>query len=68
LNEAKTAIDAAMRLKTKDALFFYHAGMIAKDLGDKKEAKKMLETALKINPAFDLIQAENARRALVELQ
>jgi tetratricopeptide (TPR) repeat protein len=68
LNEAKTAIDAAMKLKTKDALFFYHAGMIAKDLGDKKEAKKMLETALKLNPAFDLIQAENARRALVELQ
>ena len=67
LSEAKTAIDAAMRLKTKDALFFYHAGMIAKDAGDKNEAKKMLETALKINPSFDLIQAENARRALGEL-
>jgi tetratricopeptide (TPR) repeat protein len=68
LKEAKTAIDAAMRLKTKDALFFYHAGMIAKDSGDKKEARKMLETALKINPAFDLIQAENARAALSQLQ
>jgi tetratricopeptide (TPR) repeat protein len=68
LDEAKTAMDAAMRLKTKDALFFYHAGMIAKDAGDKKEARKMLESALKINPAFDLIQAENARRALSELQ
>lgn len=67
LNEAKTAIAAAMRLKTKDALFFYHAGMIEKDSGNKKEAKRLLETALKINPAFDLIQAENARRALGEL-
>lgn len=68
LDEAKTAIAAAMRLKTKDALFFYHAGMIEKDSGNKKEARRLLETALKINPAFDLIQSENARRALDELK
>lgn len=68
INEAKTAIDAAMRLKTQDALLFYHAGMIANAAGDKKEAKRLLETALKTNPMFDLIQTENARRALDELK
>lgn len=67
LREAKAAITEAMRLKTNDAQIFYHAGMIEKGLGKKQEAKKLLETALKLNPAFDLLQAENARAALAEL-
>ena len=46
----------------------YHAGMIEKDLGNRAEAKKWLAAALKINPTFDLLQAENARRALSELK
>ena len=66
-NEAKTTITAAMKLKTKDARIFYHAGMIEKDLGNRKEAKRLLETALKLNPSFDLLQAETARKALQEL-
>jgi tetratricopeptide (TPR) repeat protein len=37
--KAKTAIIEAMRLKTKEALFFYHAGMIEKELGNVKGAK-----------------------------
>lgn len=64
---AKTAINEAMRLKTKDALFFYHAGMIEKGLGNKKAAKDFLQKALKTNPSFDLLQAEKARTALQEL-
>lgn len=36
---ARAAITEAMRLKTKNALFFYHAGMIEKELGNKKGAK-----------------------------
>ena len=32
------AINEVMRLKTKDARFFYHAGMIEKGLGNKKAA------------------------------
>jgi tetratricopeptide (TPR) repeat protein len=67
LSEAKTAIDAAMRLKTKDARILYHAGMIEKDSGNRKEAKRLLETALKLNPSFDLLQAETARKVLQEL-
>jgi tetratricopeptide (TPR) repeat protein len=69
LDEAKTAMDACDEIeKPRRAVFSIMPGMIAKDAGDKKEARKMLESALKINPAFDLIQAENARRALSELQ
>ncbi len=66
--EAKTAITAAMNLKSNDARILYHAGMIEKSLGNSKEAKKLLEQALKLNPAFDLLQAENARKALQELK
>ncbi len=68
LADAKTAIDNALNPKANDARIFYHAGMIEKDLGNKTEAKKMLEAALKINPMFDLLQAENARKALAELK
>lgn len=62
--EARKVIGEAMRLKTKDARIFYHAGMIEKALGNKQAAAKYLNDALKTNPAFDLIQAENAKRAL----
>ena len=66
--EAKAAIKEAMRLKTKDARTFYHAGMIEKALGNEKEAKRFLQSALQINPAFDILQAEQARAALAELK
>lgn len=65
--QAKKASDEAMRLKTNDARILYHAGMIEKALGNKKAAVKLLQTALKLNPAFDLLQAENAKKSLEEL-
>jgi tetratricopeptide (TPR) repeat protein len=68
LTDAKTAITNALNLKSNDARILYHAGMIEKDLGNRTEAKKLLEQALKLNPAFDLLQAENARKALQELK
>ena len=68
LTDAKTAITAALNPPANDARIMYHAGMIEKDLGNRAEAKKWLETALKINPMFDLLQAENARKALSELK
>jgi tetratricopeptide (TPR) repeat protein len=66
--EARAAISKAMRLKTKDARIFYHAGMIEKALGNEKEAARHLQAALQANPAFDLLQADNARKALAELR
>jgi tetratricopeptide (TPR) repeat protein len=65
--EAKSAIAEAMRLKTKDARIFYHAGMIEKSLGNKKAAADYLRKALQTNPAFDILQAEKAKTALQEI-
>lgn len=65
--EAQKAINEAMRLKTKDARFFYHAGMIEKGLGNKKAAADYLKKALELNPVFDVLQAEKAQTALKEL-
>jgi len=62
--EAKTVIAEAMRLKTNDARIMYHAGMIDAALGDKKGAREQIAAALKLNPAFDLIQAAVAKKAL----
>lgn len=64
---AKAAMTEALRMRTKDARMFYHAGMIEKSLGNKKAAKDFLQKALQTNPAFDLLQAEKAKAALQEL-
>lgn len=65
---AQNIINEALRLKTKDARIFYHAGMIEKGLGNKKVAADYLQTAVQTNPAFDVLQAENAKSALLELK
>ena len=66
--EAKKIITEAMRLKTKDARIFYHAGMIEKGLGNKKAAVEYLQKAVQLNPSFDILQAEAAKSALQELK
>jgi tetratricopeptide (TPR) repeat protein len=64
LADAQAAMDEALRLGTRDALLYYHAGMIAHSLGDHARAAKHLKAALEIDPAFSLAEAETARRAL----
>ncbi len=64
LAEAKTAITEALRLGTHDARIYYHAGMIYQGLGDTASAGKYLKLALTTNPAFDVLQAENANQTL----
>lgn len=66
--EAKNIIGEAMRLKTKDARMFYHAGMIERESGNKKAAVELLQRAITTNPAFDILQSENAKQALAELK
>lgn len=65
--EAKKVIAEAMRLKTKDARIFYHAGMIEKSLGNKKAALEYLRKAQETNRAFDFFQADNLNKAFEEL-
>ena len=68
LPEAKKKIVEAMRLKTKDARILYHAGMIEKALGNNREAVRLIDEALKLNPSFDLIQANVARKTIEEMK
>ena len=51
------AIREALRLGTRDARLFYHAGMIALAARDKAAARSYLERALALSPQFDLMQA-----------
>ncbi|MEJ7713588.1 MAG: tetratricopeptide repeat protein [Pyrinomonadaceae bacterium] len=62
--EAKAAMDEALRLGTRDARLFYHAGMIYQGLGDYRNAGKYLKLALQINPSFDVLQSDIARQTL----
>lgn len=66
LDEAQTAITAALRLGTRDARLFYHAGMIAAAAGDAANARKYLKESLALNPQFDPLQAVNARNMLMK--
>lgn len=63
--EAQAAIKQALRLGTQDAKLFYHAGMIAQAAGDQTTARDYLQRALRLNPQFDPLQAEIAKKALV---
>lgn len=65
--EAKRAMDEAMRLGTRDARLFYHAGMIASALGDDRQAAEYLKQALTINPVFDILQAQRAKEKLAAI-
>ncbi len=62
--EAKTAIDEALRLGTRDPRLLYHAGMIALSTGDNQKGVDYLKQALAINPSFDILQAEVATEKL----
>jgi tetratricopeptide (TPR) repeat protein len=64
LEEARTAIESARRLGTRDARILYHAGMIALASGDRKNGRRLLRESIALNPRFDLLQARRARKAL----
>ena len=64
--EAQTMMAQALRLGTQDALFFYHAGMIAYRSGDTAGARARLGQALAVNPYFSPVYAREAQRVLAE--
>jgi tetratricopeptide (TPR) repeat protein len=66
-DEAQAYAQEALRLGTKDALKFFHAGMIARALGQTDQARTYLESALAINPNFSILHAAEARDALAAL-
>ena len=66
--EAQQAMDRALKMGTPEPGFHYHAGMIAAALGRKPEATKHLESALAMNPKFDISQAAIAALELARLR
>ena len=51
-------------LGTRDAMLFYHAGMIARARGDQPRASEYLRRALEVNPSWDPFQPKQARATL----
>ncbi len=54
----------ATELGWRNAVFYYHRGAIEAGLGHVDQARADLQTALQINPHFDLLQAPAARQLL----
>ena len=67
LADARAASDAALRMGTQDPMLFFHAGMIARALGDTSAARRDLAHALELNPHFHHWFADTARAALDSL-
>jgi tetratricopeptide (TPR) repeat protein len=65
--EARQYSQEALRLGTKDALKYFHAGMIAHCLGDDHSAQSYLKQALAINPFFSIRYATEAQHLLETL-
>jgi tetratricopeptide (TPR) repeat protein len=67
LTEAWQAMTQALRLGTKDASLFFHAGMIAYRREDAEKAQHYLDLVLKTNPYFSQFGVELARQTLAAL-
>ena len=67
-DEAESKIEEAMREHTPEASFYYHAGVIAQSLGKNDVAREQLGAALKLNPRFSVLHADDAAKRLQELK
>ena len=66
--DAGKAMEQALRLGTRDASLFFHAGMIAHGLGESETARDYLHRALDTNPYFSLFGVEPIRSTLAEIE
>lgn len=66
--EALAVIAEALKLGTKNARLFFHAGMIYRVLGNDEKAKEYLSRTLATNPYFHIFQADVARAMLREIE
>jgi tetratricopeptide (TPR) repeat protein len=65
--EALEPMKQALARGTVDPLLEFHAGEIARAAGDAAGARRHLERALKLDPRFHVLYADEARRTLVAL-
>jgi len=66
-SEAKEAMGRALSLGTRDAMLYYHAGMIEHGLGDTGSARRYLRAALETNRYWHPVQPDRARAVLDSL-
>ncbi|HET7539059.1 MAG TPA: tetratricopeptide repeat protein [Polyangiaceae bacterium] len=62
--EAKAAMVRARRWSTPDPRLLFHEGAIRLALGDTARGRRLLETALTLNPHFDVEDVAEARKLL----
>jgi len=62
--KAEPLIKQALRLQTQRPSFYFHAGMIAHQLGKQAEAQAHLQQALSLGPSLSLRETQLARAAL----
>ena len=67
LEDALAPMTEALRLGTRDARLFFHAGMIHRGLGHTEQARTFLARALSTNPHFHILHSAVAERVLKEL-
>jgi len=58
----------ALELGTRNATFFFHAAMIRLAMGDREEAKSLLQRTLDTNPHFSILYADDAAATLERLK
>ena len=66
--EARRYASEALELGTRDPLKLFHAGMIARALGQDEQAREHLQRAVELSPHFSLLYADTAAAALDELE
>ncbi|GMV40608.1 MAG: hypothetical protein AMXMBFR64_23240 [Myxococcales bacterium] len=62
--EAEVAAERALRTGTRDARILYHGGAIALAAGRTEAGRALIADALALNPAFDTVEAREARELL----
>src|SRR5262249_7739524 len=67
LQEAANAVDHTLRLGTRDAVFYYHAAVIQRAMGNEPATRNYLQRALAINPEFHIFYADDARHMLATM-
>jgi tetratricopeptide (TPR) repeat protein len=60
--DALVSEQSAMRLGTRNALLYFHLGMIQDKMGDKANAIKSIQKALQINPYFSVQYSKEAHQ------
>ena len=67
VTEAIAAMTEALKLGTKDARLFFHAGVIHHAAGNAETARGYLRQALATNAHFHVLQAEEAKAMLARI-